>query len=258
MKSLWVTMLAMKGVRDSCFRGQSLLKYLTSTETLPPFVKKGRCVANKTLFDFSALLREIRDKGARAVCHNLSQKNLQYGSCILACNPVYSVRESYQRLFLSTFDMVIESMDSNGYKTELNRFDLFHGHLFHTQVDCKEIVGILFHCYEYPNSDVILKDVNLGFCQAHSCCSPSLEEWRYRNVIWVAWWCDDATVGIYRPPTQKIFLLDGSHKCISDLRVDATKFGPNCPNTVWEGHFGNAIGDVYHFEGDIYLANIPE
>ena len=149
-------------------------------------------------------------------------------------------------LFQDAFQAVVDSFAQYGYHTELSPFDLFHGHLFATSTripHATKALGILFHCYEYPAADSIqiLPNVtSLGYCQVNSTCYPKLQEWRYRNVLGLAWWLKET------PWSQAMWLLDGNSSIVEILRVDASSFGPNCPNTVWEGWFGKTIGDLYN------------
>ena len=131
----------------------------------------------------------------------------------------------------------------------------------------------------------ILPGVNLGYCQINSNCTPTLEEWRYRNVLWCSW-CDNdnddrssisgggasssriaRTDAHYQQSSKEcIWLLDGNSSQVSNLRVrvvgdnnttttattEQDQFGYNCPNTVWEGYFGHVIGDVYYVNNVLY------
>mmetsp|Transcript_49575 Transcript_49575/g.120292 ORF Transcript_49575/g.120292 Transcript_49575/m.120292 type:complete len:418 (-) Transcript_49575:78-1331(-) len=38
------------------------------------------------------------------------------------------------------------------------------------------------------STDEITTLTTLGYCQDGSTCHPSLEEWRFRNVLWTCWW----------------------------------------------------------------------
>jgi len=123
-------------------------------------------------------------------------------------------------------------------------------------------LGILFHCFEYPavnNTHGILQNVSLGYGQVGSTCHPTLEEWKFRNVLWMLGWVDDndnETTPEASPLHPQMFLLNGSAPEIAHLQMDDTAFGPQSPNTVWEGflvgHNGNTddrgrvLTDLYH------------
>ena len=217
--------------------------------------------------------------------------------------PSYSIKcPKFEDLMNFTFLSVIDSMALHGYKTKLSSYDLFHGHMFTTETrlgGCEQedgsiddsfgatkLIGILFHCYEYPGvidanitvaSDgvveeaaEILNGIDLGHYRYESDCFPTLEEWQYRNVLWAAHWNDNMEDASHRRSTapapvvvsdirQDIWLLDGKDEdIVAHLRIDGTPFGPGCPNTVWEGYLGKPICDVYNLDGTIccaYLAS---
>ncbi|CAJ1934873.1 unnamed protein product [Cylindrotheca closterium] len=185
-----------------------------------------------------------------------------------------------QDLFTEAFQAVVESHrllnESSG--VQLSPYDLFHGHLFrrstyhqkgtvlysknetHIQSfknqEDEQIeigsphhqLGILFHCCEYPamdNPQGILEGIPLGNDQVGSTCQPTLEEWKFRNVLWLAGWqnidgrqqreesSSSSSLSLQQPPNM--WLLNGSAPEISQLQMDGSEFGPQSPNTVWEG-----------------------
>ena len=60
----------------------------------------------------------------------------------------------------------------------LDRFDLFHGHLFVSDLG----VGLLFHASEYPALDDSFP-FNLGYCQLNSTMQYSEPKMSWRNLI---------------------------------------------------------------------------
>jgi hypothetical protein len=187
--------------------------------------------------------------------------------CTLANEPMFRVGPELESYFADTFQAVIESHKLHGNTVQMSRYDLFHGHLFYSsttramddemtsQKIRTEQLGILFHCAEYPAKDSdVLTGIDLGSCQIDSTCRPSLNEWRYRNVLWSAWWNnsstnndddddddDDDTTNM----KQGMWLLDGAAPEIADCRMDGSEFGPQCPNSVWEGYLGTVLADIY-------------
>jgi hypothetical protein len=203
----------------------------------------------------------------------LAQSMCSFGNCELATGSLHCVHPELENFFTKTFDAVVDSREQHGCTTKLSRHDLFHGHLFRTslskgieQLDAElSLIGILFHCADYPAKDddvEVMADFDLGYCQAGSDCRPTLHDWRYRNVLWSAWWppnnqrCDDSTPFM---PRQSLWLLDGEAPEVSDLRIDtSSSFGPNCPNTVWEGHFGSHIADIYNINNVVFCAHLAD
>lgn len=138
---------------------------------------------------------------------------------------------------------------------------------------------------DVPNAHEMSTLATLGYCQDGSTCRPSLEEWRFRNVLWICWWpvtsheetdCDDdeksrvETDKIHESKQKKIssddkyddgytinqamWHLDGQSLHIANLRVDdGETFGPECTNTVYEGFLGDSIGDVFYLDGELFF-----
>lgn len=64
----------------------------------------------------------------------------------------------------------------------LNRFDLFHAHLF--VGNGTERLGLLFHAQEYPAYDQELFPLPLGFCQVNSTVEYHESKMQQRNILW--------------------------------------------------------------------------
>ncbi len=65
---------------------------------------------------------------------------------------------------------------------ELNRFDLFHAHLFYTKKT--RSLGLLFHSKEYPAYDQQKFPINLGYCQQDSYLGYDETAMNLRNMLW--------------------------------------------------------------------------
>ncbi len=65
---------------------------------------------------------------------------------------------------------------------ELNRFDLFHAHLFYTKKT--RSLGLLFHSKEYPAYDQQKFPINLGYCQQDSYLKYDETAMNLRNMLW--------------------------------------------------------------------------
>ncbi|XP_061357461.1 uncharacterized protein LOC133301780 isoform X2 [Gastrolobium bilobum] len=81
------------------------------------------------------------------------------------------------------FELIVDRGPSVGLDVALNRFDLFHGHLF-LAVDSGRL-GILFHAKEYPAYDKQVFPYNLGFCQGGSNVTYD-DSMNLRNILWLA------------------------------------------------------------------------
>jgi hypothetical protein len=199
----------------------------------------------------------------------LAQNNMCcFGICELAGGSLHRTHPELENFFTKTFDAVVDSREHHGCTTKLSRHDLFHGHLFRTTLSTgieldeeMSLLGILFHCADYPAKDddlEVMAGFDLGHCQTGSDCRPTLHDWRYRNVLWSAWWPNQRYDSTTFMPRQSIWLLDGEAPEVSHLRIDASSFGPDCPNTVWEGHFGSHIGDIYNINNVVFCAHLAD
>ncbi|KAK9146936.1 hypothetical protein Sjap_006839 [Stephania japonica] len=98
-----------------------------------------------------------------------------YGRCFVSEDLNYYVA------FL--FELIASRGPSIGLNITLNRFDLFHGHVFLSSGNGR--LGILFHAREYPAYDKNVFPYNMGYCQKGSCvaCDGSMN---LRNILWLA------------------------------------------------------------------------
>nr|XP_027188104.1 uncharacterized protein LOC101497501 isoform X2 [Cicer arietinum] len=101
-------------------------------------------------------------------------------------------RTPYGRRFISEelnmymqflFELIVDRGPSVGFDVALNRFDLFHGHLF-LSFDTGRL-GILFHAREYPAYDKRVFPYNMGFCQRGSNVTYD-DSMNLRNILWLA------------------------------------------------------------------------
>ncbi|XP_020588791.1 uncharacterized protein LOC110030421 [Phalaenopsis equestris] len=81
------------------------------------------------------------------------------------------------------FELIVERAPSVGMNVSLNRYDLFHGHLFLASDSGR--LGILFHAREYPAYEKKRFPYNLGFCQTGSNVIYD-DSMNLRNILWLA------------------------------------------------------------------------
>lgn len=81
------------------------------------------------------------------------------------------------------FEAIAALAPSVGFNVTLNRFDLFHGHLFLAGNTGR--LGILFHAREYPAFNEEKFPVHLGYCQVGSSLVYD-ESVNFRNILWLA------------------------------------------------------------------------
>ena len=177
---------------------------------------------------------------------------VEFGQCSLVggIDRLWRPKSSVESVLASAFQSAVASHTLHGIAdTRMSRYDLYHGHLIRSMFQDVCALAILFHAAEYPASDCgVLADVDLGHCQCGSDCRPTLEGWRYRNILWASWWpSEDGIKQVCNE--QAIWLMDGKAMEVANLRVDTSQFGAGCPNAIWEGYFGECLADVYCLDG---------
>ena len=125
---------------------------------------------------------------------------------------------------------------------QLSRFDLFHGHVFKNE----DVVGILFHAKEYCRFDENTFNVDLGYCQIESYAKYDPKQMEKRNIIWVASLQRGGGGGGGEGRDDELrysmAVLDTSH--YSELLFS----GQSDFHTIYEGDFGDVLGDVFYFD----------
>ena len=177
---------------------------------------------------------------------------VEFGQCSLVggIDELWRPEASVESVLASAFQSAVASHALHGIAdTRMSRYDLYHGHLIRSTSQDVCALAILFHAAEYPANDCgVLADVDLGHCQCGSDCRPTLEGWRYRNILWASWWpSEDGIKQVCNE--QAIWLMDGNATEVANLRVDKTQFGAGCPNAIWEGYFRECLADVYCLDG---------
>ena len=176
----------------------------------------------------------------------------EFGRCSLVggVDELWRPTASVESVLASAFRSVVSSHALHGIgETRMSRYDLYHGHLIRSAFQDSCALAILFHAAEYPANDCgVLTDVDLGHCQCGSDRQPSLDGWRYRNVLWASWWPrENGFEQIYNE--QAIWLMDGNTTEVANLRVDESPFGVARPNAIWEGYLGECLADIYCLDG---------
>ncbi|CAJ1960806.1 unnamed protein product [Sphenostylis stenocarpa] len=135
------------------------------------------------------------------------------------------------------FELIIDRGPSVGLDVTLNRFDLFHGHLF-LAVDSGRL-GILFHAKEYPAYDKQVFPYNMGFCQRGSNVTYD-DSMNLRNILWLAPMPGDSDESWVAPGV--LVVLDACPDGIiyRDLIPDYVNFA----RTIYEDDLGNVAVDV--------------
>ncbi|XP_057817839.1 uncharacterized protein LOC131030902 isoform X1 [Cryptomeria japonica] len=148
------------------------------------------------------------------------------------------------------FETIAALSPSAGLNISLNRYDLFHGHLFLASNTGR--LGILFHAKEYPAYNKESFPVHLGYCQTGSNL-PYDYSMNLRNILWLAplpdcsnkkcstqWLAPGALVVLDAHPGGIIY-EDLVGEWVQEFR------------TIYEDDFGDVILDVNYLN----VANSP-
>ncbi|KAI9137414.1 hypothetical protein BKA69DRAFT_1041734 [Paraphysoderma sedebokerense] len=153
---------------------------------------------------------------------------------------------------------------------ELNRFDLWHAHIFvrgckskyfaseHSKQGQKEkgieneksVLGILFHAQEYPNRNESEFPFNLGYCQFNSTLRYNVTNMAKRNFLYLMFPSSSSINDSHSSSSPKIesklFML-ASSKGGTEVPEGVKKVLGEAPlYTVYEDYLGIVLGDLYY------------
>ncbi|KQK14697.1 hypothetical protein BRADI_1g18130v3 [Brachypodium distachyon] len=152
----------------------------------------------------------------------------------LTCLCYYQEINSYLAFL---FELIATRGPSVGLNVSLNRYDLFHGHLFLASGTGR--LGILFHAKEYPAFDKELFPYNLGYCQAGSDV-PYDDSMNLRNILWLAPLPSSETKAWLAPGV--LVILDAHPDGI--IYQDMIRDYVQIVRTIYEDDFGELAVDV--------------
>ncbi|TKY61521.1 hypothetical protein E2542_SST11372 [Spatholobus suberectus] len=135
------------------------------------------------------------------------------------------------------FELIVDRGPSVGLDVTLNRFDLFHGHLF-LAVDSGRL-GILFHAKEYPAYDKHVFPYNMGFCQRGSNVTYD-DSMNLRNILWLAPLPGDSGESWVAPGVLVVLDARPDGIIYRDLIPDYVNFA----RTIYEDDLGDVAVDV--------------
>lgn len=135
-------------------------------------------------------------------------------------------------------------------QVHLNRFDLFHAHLFCTR-DSRQL-GLLFHAKEYPAYNMQMFPITLGYCQHNSKLMYDETSMDYRNMLWFQVSLVRCALTAWLHSQCKTSLMQGRLCCLdvgpnSILHHDLIMDGLQDVRTVLESDFGTSVIDVNYF-----------
>ena len=123
------------------------------------------------------------------------------------------------------FDTVAAAR-AQGFHVQIDRHDLFHGHLFSRK---SGEVGILLHACEYPTQNEDFP-INLGFCQADSQVQYEDAVMQHRNIL------------LLFSKVLRAFVLDAESDMVKAL---IPEYARRPMYTLYEDSLGEPLADVY-------------
>ncbi|XWS42378.1 hypothetical protein CRYUN_Cryun16bG0009500 [Craigia yunnanensis] len=155
-------------------------------------------------------------------------------------------RTPYGRRFISQelnsyleylFKLIAERGPAVGLEVSLNRYDLFHGHLFIAKETAR--LGILFHAKEYPEYDKEVFPCYMGYCQKGSNVTYD-DSMNLRNILWLAPLPSNFSQGWMAPGVLLVLDARPGGIIYRDLIPEYVKFA----RTIYEDDLGDVVVDV--------------
>ncbi|KAH1032073.1 hypothetical protein J1N35_044247 [Gossypium stocksii] len=141
------------------------------------------------------------------------------------------------KLIVERGPLIVERGPDVGLKVSLNRYDLFHGHLFIATETGR--LGILFHAKEYPLYDKQVFPYYLGYCQKDSNVTYD-DSINLRNILWLAPLPSNSTQGWIAPGVLLVLDAHPGGIVYRDLIPEYV----NVVRTIYEDDLGNVVVDV--------------
>ncbi|XP_047327260.1 uncharacterized protein LOC124930928 [Impatiens glandulifera] len=135
------------------------------------------------------------------------------------------------------FETIADLGSSVGFHVSLNRFDLFHGHMFIATESRR--LGILFHAKEYPMYDKKVFPHYMGYCQIGSNVVYD-DSMNLRNILWLAPLPSETSSDWLAPGV--LVILDAHQDGIiyRDIIPQYVQYA----RTIYEDDFGEVVVDV--------------
>ncbi|KAJ6762678.1 hypothetical protein OIU79_023423 [Salix purpurea] len=135
------------------------------------------------------------------------------------------------------FELIVARGPSVGFNVSLNRYDLFHGHVFIARETGR--LGILFHAREYPAYDKEVFPYNMGYCQKGSTITYD-DSMNLRNILLLLPLPSNSTKAWVAPGV--LVVLDARPDGI--IYRDLIPEYVNMARTIYEDDLGEVVVDV--------------
>ncbi|KAI3955705.1 hypothetical protein MKW98_006065 [Papaver atlanticum] len=153
-------------------------------------------------------------------------------------------REDYTSYFIRLFQFIAEQAPASvGSTVKLDRYDLFHGHMFLAPETRR--IGIIFHAQEYPKLNRRSFNVELGVCQRDgNTMEYNQTNMNLRNILWLAPLFDDT--GEVELAPGFLVALDARARGIiyEDLVINDTLQYQKKGMSITNADFGSDVGDL--------------
>ncbi|GAB2277453.1 hypothetical protein Dimus_012159 [Dionaea muscipula] len=173
------------------------------------------------------------------IIHVPDVEGSEENKCVLTRTPYgrHFINEELNSYLVFLFEIISSRGPTVGLNVSLNRFDLFHGHMFIAAESRR--LGILFHAKEYPAYEKEVFPYNMGYCQIGSNV-PYDDAMNLRNILWLAPLPSNSSKSWVAPGT--LVVLDAHPEGIiyRDLIPDYVQF----VRTLYEDDFGDVVVDV--------------
>lgn len=147
------------------------------------------------------------------------------------------INEELNSYLAFLFELIATRGPIVGLDVSLNRYDLFHGHVF-LATDTGRL-GILFHAKEYPAYDKKVFPCFMGYCQKGSALKYD-ESMNLRNILWLAPLPSTSTKAWLAPGVLVVLDARPGGIIYRDLVPEYVNFA----RTLYEDDFGEVAVDV--------------
>ncbi|KAF8394577.1 hypothetical protein HHK36_020790 [Tetracentron sinense] len=135
------------------------------------------------------------------------------------------------------FELIATRGPTVGLNVSLDRYDLFHGHLFLARDSGR--LGILFHAKEYPACEKEVFPYNMGYCQIGSNVRYD-DSMNLRNILWLAPLPSSSTKAWVAPGVLVVLDAHPGGIIYRDLIPEYVNYA----RTIYEDDFGDVVVDV--------------
>ncbi|GAB4855590.1 hypothetical protein Ancab_024213 [Ancistrocladus abbreviatus] len=158
------------------------------------------------------------------------------------------INEELNSYLVFLFEIIASRAPTVGLNISLNRYDLFHGHMFLATESGR--LGILFHAKEYPAYEKEAFPYNMGYCQQGSNVAYD-DTMNLRNILWLAPLPSNSSKAWVAPGVLVVLDAHPGGIIYRDLIPEYVHFA----RTLYEDDFGDVVADVNYLNVGGAMAN---